>query len=276
MLQHAFLALAALATSTLAQTNNNNSSSNSNTTCGTTRYDIAAPVNSSAQVIVRNASTPWYLTSTLNDTRSATTADHSITGFLSVPPDTSAYACVFLMTALLPALTGNNGDCAGALSASCVDFIRSSVVVRAGDMAAKRCPSPPGLDALKEACGDPLGKGLSTAYSGIDVSNTTCARDRVPGPDQPPQGYSSFGLFGISGFAADESDRSDPTKFTWYGKYKSQAMPWIVAGLEGSESWTSVVCVVPGKVEAKSAATRVGGAWVGVGVAVMVAVWGLL
>ncbi|KAJ8110173.1 hypothetical protein OPT61_g6914 [Boeremia exigua] len=141
----------------------------------------------------------------------------------------------------------------------------------------KKCPSAPPIQRVREQCGEPLGGGYTGAITGFfDLAGATCAADRVPGKLQPPDGYVTNATSGISGFSSDESDRSDPGKFTWYDKYASQPMPWIVSRFSDGKSETSVVCLTPGDVvpgsrdPETSAAGRVR-AWVGMVVGVVAA-----
>ncbi|KAJ4986371.1 hypothetical protein SVAN01_08188 [Stagonosporopsis vannaccii] len=283
----AALALLTTTTTTLAQSSNTTTNSTDAACPQHPRFNLDSPVNSSATVPIPHSNTsssssPWYLTVALNDTRSASSVDTSLWGFLSTPPNATGETCVFLMKGeLLDAQTGENGDCAGSLSANCVDAIRRSMEFT-GEGA--RCPNLPSLESVQGACGNPLGQGWQGASTGpIDAANVTCTDDRVPGTQQPPDGYTSTALFGLSGFGDAESDRADPTQFTWYERYVSRPYPWVVAHRgENDESWTSVVCVTPGEVgegsrdpETSGAGTREV-AWGGVAIMGLGAVMGLL
>ena len=86
----------------------------------------------------------------------------------------------------------------------------------------------------------------------FDTFNATCTDSRVPGTQQPPSSYTNHGLFGVE-FSGDEtSDRKDPSKFTWYDRYVSQPMAWLVAIEEGGETKTSLVCASPREVQGGS------------------------
>lgn len=326
------LALLTITTPAFAQTSNSTNSTDPQ--CPPhPRFNLDSPVNSSATVPIPHSNTssspaPWYLTVTLNDTRSASSVDTSFWGFLSSPPNATGETCVFLLKGdLLDAQSGANGDCAGSLSADCVDAIRRSMEFSGGEARGGQCPNTPSLQTVQGACGSAFGQGWqgmffsvlpsflssplpflffsrifvslfapsplliastthvsSGASTGpIDAANLTCKDDRVPGAQQPPDGYTSTALFGISGFSDDESDRSDPSKFTWYDRYASRPYPWVVAHRgENGESWTSVVCVTPGEIDEgsrdpdTSGADRRGVAWGIVGVMGVAALMGML
>lgn len=153
---------ALLTTSTLAQ--DANSTTPTNGTCNTPRYDLDAPVNASAVVPVNVTSEPWYLTVSLNDTRTNTTASTSVYGWLSTPENSTGQACVYWLTDVLAAQSSGtpNGGCAGSLSENCVDFMRRSIVLGGND-----CPSLPSREAFGKACG---GSALADGYQGNYVS----------------------------------------------------------------------------------------------------------
>jgi hypothetical protein len=151
--------LAILAGSTSAQ--DTNTTSPSNGTCIPSRYDVNAPVNASAVIPVNITTDPWYLTVSLNDTRTNTTASTSINGWLSTPANSTSRACVYWLTDLLSAQSSGtpNGGCTGSLSEKCVDFISKSVVLGGVD----GCPSLPSKDDFGKACG---GSALADGYQG--------------------------------------------------------------------------------------------------------------
>lgn len=151
--------LALLTTSTLAQ--NTNSTIPSNGTCRTPRYDVNAPVNASAVIPVNITSDPWYLTVSLNDTRTNTTARTSVYGWLSTPANSTSQACVYWLTNLLSARSSGspNGGCTGSLSDRCVEFMRTSIMLGGRD----DCPSLPSREEFGKACG---GSALADGYSG--------------------------------------------------------------------------------------------------------------
>ncbi|KAF3034147.1 hypothetical protein E8E12_003701 [Didymella heteroderae] len=243
-----FAALGILASSTLAQ--DVNTTTPLNGTCMPPRYDVNAPVNASAVVAVNITSEPWYLTVSLNDTRTNTTARTSVDGWLSTPATSTSRTCVYWLTSLLSAPSGGtpNGGCTGSLSENCVDFMRRSIVLGGRD----DCPSLPSREDFGKACG---GSALADGYQAVftsdplDVSNATCRDARIPGADQPPTSYTNHALFGVE-FGGDEtSDAADPDKFTWYNRYVTRPMPWLVAVDEGGETKTRVVCVAPRNVQ---------------------------
>jgi hypothetical protein len=148
-----------LVASTSAQ--NTNSTSPSNGTCISPRYDVNAPVNASAAVPVNITSEPWYLTVSLNDTRTDTTARTRIDGWLSTPANSTSQACVWWLMDLLSAQSSGtpNGGCTGSLSQNCQDFMRRSIVLGGRD----DCPSLPSREEFGKACG---GSALAGGYEG--------------------------------------------------------------------------------------------------------------
>lgn len=154
-------ALAILAAPILAQEANTTTPSNG--TCITPRYDVNAPVNASATVPFNITSEPWYLTVSVNDTRTDTTAQTSVYGWLSTPANATSRACVYWLTNPLPAQSSGtpNGDCTGSLSENCVDFMRRSIVLGGSD----DCPSLPSSEDFGKACGgSPLADGSGGVY----------------------------------------------------------------------------------------------------------------
>lgn len=151
--------LACLTTLISAQTN---TTAPPNGTCRTPDYNIDAPVNASAVLPVYiTTAEPWYLTVTLNDTRTNTTASTKIDGWISTPANATGRACVYWLTDLLPAQSSGapNGSCTGSLSDNCVDFMRRSVVLSSAD----NCPSLPSKEDFGKACG---GSALADGYQG--------------------------------------------------------------------------------------------------------------
>jgi len=155
-----FATFAILTASSLAQ--DSNTTTPSNGTCITPRYDLDAPVNASAVVPVNITSEPWYLTLSLNDTRTNTTARTQVDGWLSTPANSTSRACVYWLTELLSAQSSGtpNGGCTGSLSQNCVDFMRSSIVLGGRD----DCPSLPSREDFGKGCG---GSALADGYQGM-------------------------------------------------------------------------------------------------------------
>ena len=82
------------------------------------------------------------------------------------------------------------------------------------------------------------------------LGNATCKSARVPGRDQPPSSSITTQLFGVTFSGPETSDAKDPAKFTWYDRYATQPMPWLVAVEQDGQTETKVVCVAPKDVDA--------------------------
>lgn len=150
------LTIIPLAISSLAAAQN----TTSNGTC-TDTLEFRGPLNASALVEIPHSGTPpWYLTVTLGDERTNTTADHKIYGFSSTPANSTARACYTLLRTILPDTgTRANGNCAGVLSDNCIDFWRRSLVLSDDDIQRGRCPDLPSSDDISAAC-PPLKDGF--------------------------------------------------------------------------------------------------------------------
>jgi hypothetical protein len=98
----------------------------------------------------------WYLTSTLNDSRSSflTSQLHDVQGYISAPIDTDAKACVFTFEGL-NATAGGDSGCEGVLSQNCIDFLTRNLTFPSSQTGEKKCKAP-ALDQIREACGDQM------------------------------------------------------------------------------------------------------------------------
>jgi hypothetical protein len=179
MAKLSLLALTTLATSALAQ---NTTTTPSNGTCLTPDYDVNAPVNASAVVPVNVTSEPWYLTVSLNDTRTNASAETQLWGWLSAPANVTGRACVYWLYELLPAQASGtpNGQCGGSLSEKCVDFMKRSVPLGGGE--GTKCPDLPGREDLSDACGGPFKDGYSCTSLSFSLS-IKLSRPANPTPD---------------------------------------------------------------------------------------------
>jgi hypothetical protein len=116
-----------------------------------------APVNATGSQSVQwsQQAQDWYLTTTLNDTRSPflVAQMHDIQGYISAPSNTEAHACVYMLGGINATGGGENG-CEGVLSHGCVDWLTNTVSYMPEDIGGlPQCALTPRREDVREACG---------------------------------------------------------------------------------------------------------------------------
>jgi hypothetical protein len=213
----------------------------------------------------------WYLTSTINDTRSPflVTQMHDIQGYISAPANAEASACVYMFRGINVTGSGDNG-CEGVLSQECVNWLTKTVSYAPDNVGGvSRCARTPPIEDVRKACGDGVVMSYSTgqfcfnsvvlpfdlfsAGYPIDFSNHTCTILSPPANSMPTD-YLTYPAMGI-GTSPGNSDQSYEN-FTHYDLYVRQTRPWLVAGSfksgAGMVAETRVVCVAPDRVVGES------------------------
>jgi hypothetical protein len=220
----------------------------------------------------------WYLTLTLNDTRSETQnfrhQQHDLQGWISAPADTNATACVYLLPGLNLAAGDGEWGCDGVLTEECLDFLQKDISDRMDvSIGSATCPRLPERELIRENCPDEVALGglwgrddagnifplsfpsmsLPTNQSfTVKISNNNCSVSSPPGPSNSaiPNNYLTHPIFGY-GPSFEGADRMTDN-FTYYDRYVRQVRPWVVAVRaprdRGVQLSTRVVCVAPDQV----------------------------
>jgi hypothetical protein len=120
-------------------------------------FSSNALVNSTGSQSIRwsQQEQDWYLTTTLNDTRSPflVTQMHDIQSYISAPANTEAHACVYMLGGI-NATGGGEDGCEGVLSRGCVDWLTNKVSYMPEDRGGvSQCASTPSREEVREACG---------------------------------------------------------------------------------------------------------------------------
>jgi hypothetical protein len=124
------------------------------------------PVNSTGPQSFRwsQQAQDWYLTTTLNDTRSPflETQMHDIQGYISAPANTEASACVYMLRGI-NATGGGDDDCEGVLSRGCREWLTKTVsFMPENARGVSRCARTPSKEDVTEACGAEVVLSYST------------------------------------------------------------------------------------------------------------------
>jgi len=106
----------------------------------------------------------WYLTMTLNDTRSPNLRVqlHDLQGWISAPEDVIASACVYLLPGLdvQASDAGGASGCDGALSTGCREWLRREIGERMDvGVGSTTCPRLPERELIRENCPDEVALG---------------------------------------------------------------------------------------------------------------------
>jgi hypothetical protein len=129
-------------------------------------FSSNAPVNSTGSQSIQwsQQAQDWYLTTTLNDTRSPflVTQMHDIQGYISAPANTEAHACVYMLRGI-NATGGGEDGCEGVLSRGCVDWLTNKVSYMPENRGGvSKCASTPPREEMREACGADVAMLVST------------------------------------------------------------------------------------------------------------------